>query len=166
MEFLQVLSCQLFLLRHANFCILIAFLLFFVFSSVKAHNNKKMAEYQNFAVTILRRNEILTRNQQKQITETPHFDVFSCTRKNVQKGMFFRYSMTPPHPTAKPSSGWLRVVVRKLHLVLFELDRTGNKATAKAKAYWGGGIPALGLWGSSHRLRGSGLPHKAQQAAP
>ena len=43
-----------------------------------------------------------------------------------------------PHPTAKPSWGWLRVVVRKLHLVLFELDRTRNKVTAKAKAYWRG----------------------------
>ena len=52
--------------------------------------------------------------------------------------MFFRYSVTPPHPTAKPSWGWLRVVVRKLRLVLFDLDRTGNKVTAKAKACWRG----------------------------
>ena len=58
--------------------------------------------------------------------------------KKRTKRHFFRYSVTTPHPTAKPSWGWLRVVVRKLRLVLVELDRTRNKVTAKAKAYWRG----------------------------
>ena len=42
-----------------------------------------------------------------------HFDALAAREKNAQKGMFFRYSVTPPHPTAKPSWGWLRVGVRK-----------------------------------------------------
>ena len=46
--------------------------------------------------------------------------------------------MTSPHPTAKPIWGWFRVVVRKLRLVLVELDRTGNKVTAKAKGLLAG----------------------------
>ena len=58
---------------------------------------------------------------------------FGLHVKNVQKGIFL-----PPHSTAKQSWGWLRVVVKKLRLVLSELDRTRNKITAKAKAYWRG----------------------------
>ena len=67
--------------------------------------------------------------------------------------MFFCYSSTPPHPTAKPSWGWLRVGVRKLRLVLFELHRTGNKVTAKA---------ACGVWGCNppHGLKLKGNPRR------
>ena len=38
----------------------------------------------------------------------------------------------------KPSRGWLRVVVRKPHLVLAEIRATWNKVTAKARAYYRG----------------------------
>ena len=52
--------------------------------------------------------------------------------------MFFRYSVTPPHPTAKPSWGWLRVGVRKPRLVLAEFSATWNKGTATPRPYWRG----------------------------
>ena len=52
--------------------------------------------------------------------------------KNAQK--HFRCSVTSPHPTAKPSWGWLRVGVRKPRLVLVGIIATCNKVTAKARA--------------------------------
>ena len=75
------------------------------------------------------------------INENVAIWVFLAALKNVQKGIFFvMYGGTSPHPTAKPSWGWLRVVARKLRLVLFELDRTRNKVTAKAEAYLLAGV--------------------------
>ena len=60
--------------------------------------------------------------------------VFGCTRKNAQKGMFFRYSATPPHPTAKPSWGWLRIGVRKPRLILVGI----SSSTARGNTRFGG----------------------------
>ena len=62
------------------------------------------------------------------------FGVFAA-RKNAQKGMFFRYSVTSPHPTAKPSWGWLRIGVRKPRLFLAEFMATWNKVTAPPRSY-------------------------------
>ena len=50
--------------------------------------------------------------------------------KKSTKRHFFRYSATPPHPTAKQSRGWLRVGVRKPRLVLLGFRATRNKGTA------------------------------------
>ena len=41
----------------------------------------------------------------------------------------------PRDPSTKPSRGWLRVVVRKPRLVLFEYRATRNKVTAKQRSY-------------------------------
>ena len=41
----------------------------------------------------------------------------------------------PRDPPTKPSRGWLRVVVRKPRLVLFEYRATRNKVTAKPRSY-------------------------------
>ena len=77
-----------------------------------------------------------------QFTIKPPFSIKSEFLNQVSHvgptaGWFRRNSqLASPHPTAKPKLGWLRIVARKLRLVLFELDRTGNKVTAKAKAYW------------------------------
>ena len=49
--------------------------------------------------------------------------------------MFFRYSVTSPHPTTKPSWGWLRVGVRKPRLVFAEIRATWNKVTATPRSY-------------------------------
>ena len=46
--------------------------------------------------------------------------------KNAPKYTFFRYSARSPHRATKPSRGWLRVVVRKPRLVLFEFRATRN----------------------------------------
>ena len=82
--------------------------------------------------------------QREQTTGTPPFcfpSVVSCKlhlanwQKMCLNSTFFRYSARSPHRATKPSRDWLRVVVRKLHLVLFELDRAGNKVTARASAY-------------------------------
>ena len=56
----------------------------------------------------------------------------------LQKGMFFRYSATPPHPTAKPSWGWLRIGVRKPRLVFGGIRATWNQVTATPRSYWRG----------------------------
>ena len=61
-----------------------------------------------------------------------HFDVLAAREQNAQK--HFRFSVTSPHPTAKPSWGWLRVGVRKPRLVLVGIIATCNKVTAKARA--------------------------------
>ena len=57
---------------------------------------------------------------------------------------FFRYSARSPHPPTKPSRGWLRVVVRKPRLVLFEY-----RATRLTKlSYYGESKGLLaGVWG-------------------
>ena len=44
----------------------------------------------------------------------------------------------PRDPPTKPSRGWLRVVVRKPRLVLFEYRATRNKVTATPRSYWWG----------------------------
>ena len=72
---------------------------------------------------------------------------------------FFRYSARSPHRATKPSRGWLRVVVRKLRLVLFELDRAGNKVTARARAYCRGCMYAA----SRHQERTRTRRTKAQR---
>ena len=69
-----------------------------------------------------------------------HFDVLAARKKTYkrQKACFFRYSASPPHPTAKPSWSWLRVGVRKPRLVLTEIRATWNKVTATPRSYWRG----------------------------
>ena len=64
--------------------------------------------------------------------------------------MFFRYSVTPPHPTAKPSWGWLRVGVRKPRLVLAELGRRGIKLR-RHQGPTGGAVPEHNQKTRSHR---------------
>ena len=56
-------------------------------------------------------------------------------KKMCLSSTFFCHSARSPHRATKPSRGWLRVVVRELRLVLVELDRAGNKVTARARAY-------------------------------
>ena len=87
--------------------------------------------------------DLTSKLQREQTTGTPPFcfpSVVSPIWQIVGKKMclnstFFRYSARSPHRATKPSRGWLRVVVRKLRLVLVELDRAGNKVTARARAY-------------------------------
>jgi hypothetical protein len=67
-----------------------------------------------------------------------HFDVLAAREKTHKKTCFFRYSATPPYPTAKPSWGWLRVGVRKPRLVLAGTNAARNEVTTKARAYWRG----------------------------
>ena len=49
------------------------------------------------------------------------------------KNSFFLNYAPPPHPTTKPSRGWLRVGDRKPRFVLFNADITRNKVTAKER---------------------------------
>ena len=53
------------------------------------------------------------------------------TLKNVQKGMFFGYSVRSPHRTAKPSRGCLRVVGLKPHADFPPCKRRGTKVINK-----------------------------------
>ena len=55
----------------------------------------------------------------------------------------------PPHPTAKPSWGWLRVGVRKPRLVFAEIRATWKKVTATPRSYWRG-CPAAARRSARH----------------
>ena len=86
-----------------------------------------------------------------------HFDVLAARKKTHKKACFcYSYSVTPPHPTAKPSCqagvwGWLRVGVRrKPRLVLTEFAATWNIVTATPRSYWRGCPGAHHRRGSSH----------------
>ena len=71
--------------------------------------------------------------------------IWQIGKKNVPKIVrFFRYSARSPHRATKPSRVWLRVIIRKLPLVLFALDRAANEVTAKARACWRGGVQGAG----------------------
>ena len=63
-------------------------------------------------------------------------------KKMCLNSTFFRYSARSPHRATKPSRGWLRVVVRKPRLVLFELARTEIKLRRK-QGPTGGGVSGL-----------------------
>ena len=69
------------------------------------------------------------------INETIAILMFWLHVKKRTKGIFFRYSATPPHPTAKQSRGWLRVGVRKPRFVLAESMATWSRVTATPRSY-------------------------------
>ena len=50
----------------------------------------------------------------------------------LKKQFFLNYA-PPPHPTTKPSQGWLRDGDRKALFVLFNADITRNKVTVKER---------------------------------
>ena len=56
-------------------------------------------------------------------------------KKRTKKACFFCYSVTPPHPTAKASWGWLRVGVGMPRLVLLEFRATRNNVMATPRSY-------------------------------
>ena len=86
-------------------------------------------------------------------------------KKMCLNSTLFRYSARSPHRATKPSQGWLRVVVRKLRLVLFELDRAGTKVTARARAYCRGCGPSdYGGVQRGNQEKGDGLRGQDERA--
>ena len=106
--------------------------------------------------------DLTSKLQHEQTTGTPPFcfrsvvsPIWQIGKKKMPKIVrFFRYSARSPHRATKPSRVWLRVIIRKLPLVLFALDRAANEVTAKARACWRGGVGVC-------RAQGPGRERKA-----